>query len=478
MPDQNMDPKQESIDRDNQLSAILIQLRSQRPSDILRGMTQVRHWLQANLEDGRIYEILLDAVHENRNIREQVRSLLIQMKEKGSKAAEGALSILPSTAQDLLADADDAYYAAEYDQAIQLYRQVLRLAPDDERAKDHLAKAEIKRIAGETDKDLPRAALQYYRRARSHIAARDFLTAIKLLSAAIEEAQAKGLSYPDAEEALNAMQDLLTADEFRRKANYALSQEQWKAALDFYNQALSLDPTNVVMKKEFDSLQNLLRAESELRRRGILKIFTPLGKLWGASEAARGIMPPDNRLLNFIENRLNQIKMIRIGGVVVIIIGILLFLILSEKFEFLEVHPTAIESTNTAVVNTATVTFTPMSTPTMTATVVTTIPPTATAFQTLVPTPRSVLGYGRLTLNFFPLEEPNGNRIQHTIDGNLSDLMLNRKQFVIVVDSRYAASRIWYKCLWELNGVENEGWILDEYIEFVPPPTPIISPTP
>ena len=122
------------------------------------------------------------------------------------------------------------------------------------------------------------------------------------------------------------MQDLLTADEFRRKANYALSQEQWKAALDFYNQALSLDPTNVVLKKEFDSLQNLLRAESELRRRGILKIFTPLGKLWSASEAARGIMPPNNHLLNFIENRLNQIKMFRIGGIVAFIISLLLFL--------------------------------------------------------------------------------------------------------------------------------------------------------
>ena len=174
MPEENTTPEQDLIERSKQLSAVLIQLLSQRPSDILRGMTQVRYWLQADIEDGQVYAILLDAVHENREMREQVRSLLTQMVEKGSKAAEQALSILPSTASEILADADDAYYAAEYDQAIQLYRQVLKLAPDDERAKDHLAKAEIKRMAGETDKDLPRAALQYYRRARSHIAARDF----------------------------------------------------------------------------------------------------------------------------------------------------------------------------------------------------------------------------------------------------------------------------------------------------------------
>ena len=121
------------------------------------------------------------------------------------------------------------------------------------------------------------------------------------------------------------------------------------------------------------------------------------------------------------------------------------FLILSEKIEIFEVTPTSTELTNTA-----TVTITSTSTLTMTSAVTMTIPPTATASQTLVPTLRPILGYGKLTLNFFPLEEPNGNRVQHIIDGNLSDLMLNRKQFVTVVDSKYAPGGIWYKCLWKL----------------------------
>jgi tetratricopeptide (TPR) repeat protein len=225
-PDQNTTPHEKEID------AISIQLRSQRLGDIWQGLEQVNQWLQENPDNREVYIMLLDAVQDNPTLREKVRNLLLDMSKKGSKFAESALHDLPSSVQDLLADADDVYYAGQYDEAIKLYLQVLKLNPQNERAKDHINKAEIKRLAGELDTDLPRAAVQYYRRARSFIAARDVSTAMNLLSAAIEAAQAKGMKYPDAEQALNSIQDLLIADESRQSAKIALENKQWQEALE------------------------------------------------------------------------------------------------------------------------------------------------------------------------------------------------------------------------------------------------------
>ena len=85
--------------------------------------------------------------------------------------------------------------------AIQLYRQVLKRVPDNERAKDHLTKARVEKSKPrEAKTELPREAIQYYRKARSYLSARDFLIAIKSLSAAVEAADVRGMKYPDAEQ--------------------------------------------------------------------------------------------------------------------------------------------------------------------------------------------------------------------------------------------------------------------------------------
>jgi len=60
------------------------------------------------------------------------------------------------------------------------------------------------------------------------------------LGAAVEAAQARGMHYPDAEQLINSLQDLLIADEYKQKADLALNQEQWTDALDLYEKALNL----------------------------------------------------------------------------------------------------------------------------------------------------------------------------------------------------------------------------------------------
>lgn len=468
---------------DRELDAVSLLLRSEKPGDIWRGMEQVTRWLQENPESQKIYEMLLNIVQDNRALRVKIRSLLTQMKQRGSKSSESALNNLPSNVQEVLADADDSYYAADYEDAIQLYTQVLRLDPENIRAKDQLGKAEIKRREREEDTGLPRTAEQYYRQARSFIAARDVLTAIKLLNAAIEVAQAKGMPYPDAEEALSNMQNLIKADEFKEKANLALSEERWKDVLDLYNKALALDPTNIIIKKELECFQDLLRAEAELQKKGLLKIFAPLRQVQTALRSARGVINPDNSLLKYVQVQSDRVRLTRIVGMIVIT-TILAVLFLSFSSEIAEIFEFGDTATVTAPITTPIIssvptnTFAPITfeTPTITASPMAaftaTITDTPTVTATLGPTPVVVLGYGRLLLNFFPVQEPNGRRIQQLIDGKENDLILPRKQLVTVVDSKFDVGGIWYKCIWKVNGVAGEGWILDKYIEFVPPPTP------
>jgi len=454
--------------RKTKLDAILIQLGSQRPSEVWRGMEQVRQWLKEDSEDKDVYGLLLDAVQKNRDLREQVRNLLVEMMQNGSKSAENAILSLPSSLTDFLADADDAYYGGEYEHAITLYRQVLKLDPENTRAKDHIAKAEIKRITGESSTDLPRAAEQYYRRARSFIAARDVVTAMNLLNAAMESAQAKGMKYPEAEEALNNMQNLLTADEFWQKAKTALNEKRWKDAVELYNKSLLLDPTNELIKKELESLQDLLKAETALKKRGIMKILMPLGQLQNTVDAARIVMNSGNPLLGFIEKQLSQIRFFRTIGIILLLI-IVIFPLYSNGSLNKLFTPALTATPLPAITSTSVLDAIPTNTEqrvtqpaTATNTQIDTDTPQPTPTETLTPTPTEIiLGIGYINKGIASTwNAPNGALIER--------LTLNHP--LTILEKQVVAESTWYRCRWDSNGTPREGWILAEYVTFGNPP--------
>ncbi len=449
-----------SSERDNKLSTMQFQLRSQRASDILRGMTQARQWLQENLEDRQVYELLLDSVQENHDIREKVRDLFLEMVQKGSKSAEEAISVLPSTPKDILADADDAYYAAEYGRAVQLYLQVLKRVPDHERAKEYLTKAKsAQQGTGDLVLGLPRDAVQYYRRARSYLAAKDFMLAIQSLSAAVETAQARGMYYPDADELLKTAQDSLIADEYKQKANHALEKEQWGDASEYIDKGLALQLADVSIKKELDNLRTLLRAELELRNLGVLRLFVPLGHIRNAQKMAASVVNPDNPLLSLITQQLKLIKMVQVSFIILITCA-LVFAFSSKMNEYLGFdNPTVTSTLFVAPTET-------MIPSTVTATL--RVLPSLTATETLMPTPSAipVLGYGKLTEYTYPFEKPGGNPLS---------LLLSPKQFVTIMDRQEIKGFVWYKCKWVIsnNAIEGEGWLLEKYIQFAPAPSPV-----
>jgi tetratricopeptide (TPR) repeat protein len=454
--------------RKKRLGVIRMRLRSPKPGDVLLGMNEVEKCLREDSEDLEIYGLLLDAVKETTELRGQARTLLFDMMQKGSVAAQKALLLVPGSVQDLLADADDAYYAAEYDQAIQLYRQVLRLDSENERAKEYLAKSKAEQSnTGDLRAELPRKAVQFFRRARSFIAARDYEYAITALSVAVDTAQAKGVSYPDAESLLNSIQDLQVADEFRQKANFALKNKKWKEALDLYDKALLLDPTNIAMKMELDSLKSLLNFESELQKKGFLRIFVQTRKLQIVFDTAKGVMNPDSPMLVFVQKQLQQITQMRIvGGIILLLlVGLVCFASLGEKFEL----PWA-DITKPASTSEPTIALTEMpaqlmdSTLTSTYTAIPSVTPTKTLRPTSTPTPTPVpLAYGELVSSYFkPYDEPNKN---------LLDIVLNRNQTLIILNKKEDHGALWYECVWEVDGITGRGWILAEKIRIVQAPS-------
>ena len=411
-----------SENRKSQLDAILIQLSSQRPSDVWRGKEQVRQWLKEDPEDRDVYALLVTAAQKNRNLRDDVRNMIVEMLQNGSKAAEQAILSLPSGIDGISADADDAYYAAEYDRAIQLYEQVLRLNPENPRAKEHLEKAKMNQASGESASDLPRAAEQFYRRARSFNAARDYLAAANLLQQAIEAAKAKGMSYPEAEEEMQHMQNLLLAKEYLDKAKIALENKQSKKALDYYEKASNVDPTNQEIQRLINEQRSGPKNEATMRWAGIAVAISVVGFFLVSLVTQRAALTPTP-----ISPVITQTPITHL------------------------VTPATISSTDIPLA-----TSTPALQITAEVTVTNSITPTPTLTQTPVPT-ESIVGIGFINKAIASTwQEPNSGLIER--------LTLNHP--LTLLEKRIVGEDIWYKCRWENNGVLREGWILADYITF------------
>ena len=98
----------------------------------------------------------------------------------------------------------------------------------------------------------------------------------------------------------------------------------------------------------------------------------------------------------------------------------------------------------------------PSETPTVTVSPTITDTPTITLTPTLAP-----IGYGKVTAFIFPVETPNGKRINHS---------LRPDRIVILLEKSDASGGPWYRCTWEDNGIPYEGWVLAQYIQVVPGP--------
>jgi len=67
------------------------------------------------------------------------------------------------------------------------------------------------------------------------------------------------MEFPDAEEALKNMENLILADDIINEANLALQNEQWDTVFELYNKALLFDPYGY-SKSIFEGFDSLIQA--------------------------------------------------------------------------------------------------------------------------------------------------------------------------------------------------------------------------
>jgi tetratricopeptide (TPR) repeat protein len=522
MNNQNLSSEPGHVTPD-QLNSVRAQLLSSLPSDVWRGIGQVRQWLQQEPENHYIYEFLLDVVHDAPVLRDEVRSLLEEMKNEGSKFSAEALDRFPIAIQDLMAEADDAYYAGEYSHAIELYRDVLFREPNHQRAQTQLEKALLNRSAEQRNKDIPRQALQYFQQARSYISAGEINTAIKLLNAALEEARASEKKFPDAEKLLDELRDVLVANEFKEKANLAIREGRWEDALTLYNRAIPLDSSNEMIKEMCSILQNLLegeksvnslhnvrdikerrvklekialslnvaedfknlvsslrykkmsaranlyRAEVDLWKWRVFRGWAPQSKVRRAQSDAKNILDPHDPASKYVEAQLKTLVPFRRWSLIVAVILFVLFVAIGAKDEIQQFLSslTGTQAVVSATTSVSPIVVTPSLTPTATTTTTSSVTPTflATATLTLPPpnTP-TPLPTGYITKAYVTtFDSPNGKQ-SGTIQG------INVP--VTILQERTVGVDLWYFCAWEINGNVKQGWIRAEYIQLGQTPTP------
>jgi len=266
------------------LNQIRIQLRSSIPSEIRKGVDQVRKALQEDPDDADLYTLLVEAGRENAALQDDVRNLLQGMNEKGSVLASTALSALnkpievPKKQDEPIVEktafeqqpvetdpmnlADEAYYAAEFDKAIHLYEQILANDPDNQRAHQQLNKAKLNRYSKEPSVEIPKEAVSLYRRARSYIAVQDFKAAIGLLNEAAGISHEQGVEFSEAKIELNMLQELLAVADYRKRGMEALQHGKWEDAQDFFHKAHQLDITDQIANKAEEVVQLLRKAET------------------------------------------------------------------------------------------------------------------------------------------------------------------------------------------------------------------------
>jgi len=544
----NPDDKNTNGGHKNRSVAARILVGSQLPSDVRRGLAQLRSFLNEDNEDSEVYEILLLAINNNPSYRDEVLNLIKEHEQRGSRAAGEIaqklaqqainadstdsrtkdMATVPVKKQALVDDADDAYYAAEFGRAIQLYRQVLSQEPNNQRARQQLDKAELNQLSKKAGQNLRREAMQYYRRARSFIAARDVKSAISMLNAAIEEARSHGKSFPEAEDLLASQHNLEVAVEIKQEADAFITNAQWEQALERYESVLNLDPTDELARDPREKIKELLEAEALL-----LSLTEPLelqdrkGKLEniaqtiGSAEKIYNIAKSDRFRILRARHRIYkaefdfQVSRFKSSA------KKQLMQTLSTTQDVLDTNDPAVKYVNEQLANNgrsffpfwillitilavvgisvggwrfitnmisetpvntkATMTLTPSLmlslTPTLTLTksnlITSSSPSTVTPSNVLTPTPSPAI---MLTLDTVQETAYVTNiAVAHYFDEPNGSWQgeITRNLFVTVLDKELVSGFTWYLCEWEKDDQLIKGWILGDYLSFDPTPTPI-----
>lgn len=229
------------------------------------------------------------------------------------------ISASGSSAEVLLAEVAQAYYAGDYQRTVEAANRVLATQPDNATALDYRQKAEDNLIRGIVpDHRIPFDARVAYNRANSLVRAGNYEEAERLYREARDLAERSGItSWKDAEQALLEIQDLALARELLADGDRLLAGDDLVNALRKYEGALRVVPSDPVAQERIDLVKKLqdqidkASVQLNMMSGSLTDRVANLQNVLNLLATLRQTLPSSQRLqsmVNEAERRLHSIK--------------------------------------------------------------------------------------------------------------------------------------------------------------------------
>jgi tetratricopeptide (TPR) repeat protein len=165
----------------------------------------------------------------------------------------------PGAGPNSLSEVSEAYYAGDYQRAVDQANRILSVDPGNVQAREYRQKAEDNLLRGVVpDHRIPFDARVAYNRANSLVRAGNYDEAERLYREARDLAARAGIStWQDVEQALLDIQDLALARELLAEGDRLLAADDWETALQRYEGALRVVPNDPLAQERIEMVRRV-----------------------------------------------------------------------------------------------------------------------------------------------------------------------------------------------------------------------------
>jgi tetratricopeptide (TPR) repeat protein len=225
---------------------------------------------------------------------------------------------LPSD-DDPLAEVSKAYYAGDYQRAVERADRVLANDPNNAQAAEYRQKAEDNLLRGVVpDHRIPFDARVAYNRANSLVRAGNYDEAQVLYREARDLAARAGIAtWNDVEQALLDIQDLALARERLNEGDRLLATDDWEGALRKYDEALRVVPNDPLAEERLAFVSrvteqyNQATVQLNMMSGSLLERADALQRLLGSLQTIRQTLPSSDRLSQLVAEANNRVEAIK-----------------------------------------------------------------------------------------------------------------------------------------------------------------------
>ncbi len=164
-----------------------------------------------------------------------------------------------SAGSNALSEVSEAYYAGDYQRAVDQANRILSADPGNVQAREYRQKAEDNLLRGVVpDHRIPFDARIAYNRANSLVRAGNYDEAERLYREARDLAARAGISsWQDVEQALLDIQDLALARELLAEGDRLLAADDWETALQRYEGATRVVPNDPLAQERIEMVRSV-----------------------------------------------------------------------------------------------------------------------------------------------------------------------------------------------------------------------------